>query len=290
MTAPSDSDDLFFGTLVRSYVEENARFVRRDWLAKELDAKLGESGKRFVLLTAEPGAGKSVFMAQLAHDHPEWLRYFIRRDQREVLADVSARSLLLRIGYQLAARHPELFSKDQLTLSVKQRLGEVAEQGEAVGVEVGRLIASPFYRKVIEIEQQVLTNQGKVVGLRAKELYVEERLLPAEDLLHLALIHPARALQRTDPKQQIVILIDALDEIRYHQTAENILAWLTNCPELPENIRFVLSSRPPYPKGGEIFFGHLGVHQLQFGRFSPAGLAKLDRERLPKNVVFGEKR
>lgn len=25
---------------------------------------------------------------------------------------------------------------------------------------------------------------------------------------------------------------------------ENILAWLTNCPELPENIRFVLTSRP----------------------------------------------
>jgi hypothetical protein len=47
---------------------------------------------------------------------------------------------------------------------------------------------------------------------------------------------------------------------------------------------------PPYPEGGDIFFGHLGVHQLQFGRFSPAGLARLDRECLPKNVVFGEKR
>ena len=31
------------------------------------------AGKQFVLLTAEPGAGKSAFIAQLAHDYPEWL-------------------------------------------------------------------------------------------------------------------------------------------------------------------------------------------------------------------------
>ena len=110
-------NQLFFDAFVRGYVEQNPRrFVRRDWLAEELDGKLHEPGKRFVLLTAEPGAGKSAFMAQLARDHPDWLRYFIRRDQREVLADVSARSLLLRVGYQLAAFHPELFSKDRLTL------------------------------------------------------------------------------------------------------------------------------------------------------------------------------
>jgi hypothetical protein len=45
---------LFFGALVRSYVEQNPRFLRPDWLAKELD-ELREPGKPFVLLTAEPG-------------------------------------------------------------------------------------------------------------------------------------------------------------------------------------------------------------------------------------------
>jgi len=120
MTAPSDTGDLFFEPLVRGYVVDNPRFVRRDWLAKELDEKLAESGKRFVLLTAEPGAGKSTFMAQLAHDRADWLRYFIRSDQRSPLVDVSDKSLLLRIGYQLAARHPELFVLDAIRLSVKQ--------------------------------------------------------------------------------------------------------------------------------------------------------------------------
>jgi hypothetical protein len=122
----------------------------------------------------------------------------------------------------------------------------MGEQAEAVGAEVKRLSASPFYHKVLQIERRVQANQGKVVGLRVEDLVIEARLLSPEDLLHLALVHPARALQRTDPKQQIIILIDALDEIRYHSTPENILAWLTNCPdELPENIRFVLTSRPP---------------------------------------------
>jgi hypothetical protein len=96
-----EADDLFFAGLVRGYVEQNRRFVRRDWLAAQLDEKLREPGKRFVLLTAEPGAGKSVFMAQLAHDHPDWLRYFIRATSA-LLSDVSDKSLLLRIGYQLA--------------------------------------------------------------------------------------------------------------------------------------------------------------------------------------------
>jgi hypothetical protein len=74
--------DLFFEELVRSYIERNPpRFIRRDWLAEELDEKLREPGKRFALLTTEPGAGKSVFTAQLAHDHSDWLRYFLQCDR-----------------------------------------------------------------------------------------------------------------------------------------------------------------------------------------------------------------
>jgi hypothetical protein len=236
-------DELFFDAFVRGYVEENPRFLRRDWLAQALDAKLAEADRHFVLLTAEPGAGKSAFMAQLAYDHPEWPRYFIRRDQHRTLADVSDKSFLLRIGYQLAALYPQLFTQEQLLLSVVQHIGEVSEQAKAVGIEIKRLIASPFCQKLIEIEQQARAVRGKVVGLQVEELVVESHLLAAKDLLYLALIYPARALQRADPSKKIVILVDALDEIRYHSTPEHILAWFTNCPNLPQNIRFVLSSR-----------------------------------------------
>ena len=244
----AESQDLFFNSLIEGYVKGNRRFLRRDWLAKELETKLAEPRHRFVLLTAEPGAGKSAFVAQLAHDHPEWLRYFIRRDQHKPLADVSDRSFLLRIGYQLAARRPELFAEEQvrLSVSVEQHFDTVAEQAKAIGIRVKRLLESPFHEKALRVVQHVQANQGSVIGLQVDELVVEPHLLAVADLLHLALVSPAKALARLEPGRKIVILIDALDEIRYQTTAENVLAWLTNCPgELPENIRFVLSSRPP---------------------------------------------
>ncbi len=239
------SEDLFFNEVVRGYVEGNRRFIRRPWLADFLEEKLRQANRPFILMTAEPGAGKSAFVAQLADDHPNWLRYFIRRDQRSVLADVSTKSFLLRIGYQLAARQPTLFSLGQLSVSIQQRIGEVADRGEVIGAEIARLTASPFYQHVLHIDQHVRAHHGKIVGLRVEELVADTRLLTLEDLLHLALLDPARALQRADPMQRIVVLVDALDEIRYHSASENILGWLTNCPALLENIRFVLTSRPP---------------------------------------------
>lgn len=87
-------EDLFFRATVRSYVEDNPRFLRRDWLAKEVETRLDDPDCRFLLLAAEPGAGKSTFLAQLAHDHPNWPVYFIYRDQRTPLGDVDAESFL----------------------------------------------------------------------------------------------------------------------------------------------------------------------------------------------------
>jgi hypothetical protein len=46
----------------------------------------------------------------------------------------------------------------------------------------------------------------------------------------------------------------------------------------------------PPPEGGEIYFGHLGKAELRFGPFRPATLVRLDRSRLPKNVVLSELR
>lgn len=50
---------------------------------------------------------------------------------------------------------------------------------------------------------------------------------------------------KREPEKQIAILVDALDEIRYHGPEGTLLKWLIDCPELPENVRFVLTSRPP---------------------------------------------
>ena len=43
---------------------------------------------------------------------------------------------------------------------------------------------------------------------------------------------------------RIVVLVDALDEIRYGPRGEDVLSWLAACPALPPNARFVLTARP----------------------------------------------
>ena len=110
----STQHDLFNLDLIRSYVDKelNPRFVERDWLKRQVEGKLADSACRFVLLTAEPGAGKSTFMAWLANQHPDWCRYFIRRGQRTPLGDVSSYSFLLQMGFQLAETYPDLFKQE----------------------------------------------------------------------------------------------------------------------------------------------------------------------------------
>ena len=241
---PPKSGDLFFEPIIEDYLS-NRRFVRRDWLSEEIMARMTDPACPFILLTAEPGFGKSACMAQLAGEHPDWPRYFIRRDQREPLSDVDARSFLLRIGYQLAANYPDLFSKEAIRLSVVQRVGSVQDSGTVVGAKIDRILASPFHTKIVHIVQEIQKVGGHAIGLHIKELVIEPRLLDVADLQSMALFDPARAMQVRYPGQQIVILVDALDEIQYHQSAENVLTWLANCPELPPNVRFVLTSRPP---------------------------------------------
>lgn len=253
------SDDLFSRAVVESYVKKNPRFVRRDWLAAELDKSLNKPSCRFALLTAKPGAGKSTFIAQLAHDHPRRPVYFIRRDQRSVLRDASATSFLLHTGFQLATLYPELFAPERIKIAVEQEVGEVAATGQVVGVKVERMLASPFYQKVLEVRQQIRQIRGRVTGFQISEYVVDPRLLSLSDLQEMALIYPARTLLTTSPAERIIILVDALDEIRYQTNAlgreaalgtgreagqRTLLDWLTSAPELPSNIRFVLTSRP----------------------------------------------
>lgn len=245
MPAPfvQPADDLFFGAVVEGLVSGNRRFVRRDWLAADLAQELSDPQSRLVLLVAEPGAGKSAFIAQLAHENPAWQRYFIRRDQNAALADVSAKSLLMRVGFQLAAWCPELFDPHELKIVVKQDVDQDAPSSKVVGVDAGRLHASPFLERVVEIQQHVRQHNGQLVGLRVEDLVVESRLLTTDDLFDLAIVRPARALAQRDPTRRIVVLVDALDEISHRPATEDILTWLANCPALPSNVRFVLTSR-----------------------------------------------
>lgn len=251
MDQDTTSENLFFSQTVASYTTQNKRFLRRDWLANIVGDQLNKRGISFVLLIGEPGVGKTNFMAQLANDHPNWPRYFIRRNQRTPLSDVDAKSFLMRIGFQLAGCYPELFDNqsEQMRIVVEQQIGTVDEGGELVGAEIEKLLISPFNQRLLKVQQNVRQNKGRVVGLTIRELITDQRLLSVKDLFSLALYKPAITLKKLHPEEKIVVLVDALDEIHNQGTSEgNVLEWLTNATEMPDNLLFVLTSRPPEAK------------------------------------------
>jgi hypothetical protein len=241
-------DTVFFSDVVRRHVD-GLRFVRRDWLAREVTDRVDDPACRMLLLTGEPGAGKSAFIAQLAADDPACLTYFIRRDQRSPLASSSARAVLLRLGFQFAALYPDLFAPDQVRVVVEQRIGTVEHGGAAVAAEVGRILASPFHRTVVQVLQDVDRAEGDVTGLRVGQWVDDPALLEVDDLAAMALLDPARALYARAPQDRVVVLIDALDELSRNPDEQSLLTWLAGV-DLPQNVTVVLTSRPePLLKG-----------------------------------------
>jgi hypothetical protein len=234
--------DLLYQSLIRSYVDA-PHFVQRSWLVERIEAELAEPYCRFLLLSANPGAGKTALMAWLARQHPDWPRYFIRRDSRTRLSSADARSFLFAIGHQLAATNPSIFGPGKLEVVVKMRIDELKAKGKVVGIRVEDLYVSPFYQTSLRVEQSIGNVAGELEGISAKRLVAEPRFLELENLQHLAILDPAKVLLKEKPEARIVILVDAVDELRYYRSGDTILDWLASCPELPENVRIVISSR-----------------------------------------------
>ena len=236
--------DLFNDEIIRKHVEDT-RFVERPWLVDTVESEAAANSCRFVIVTGESGAGKTVLTAALAAANRTWLHYFIRRDSREPLSSGDARSFLLAVGFQLAALRPELFDPEQLHVQVSQTIGTLSGNSRVVGLRVKQFRASPFRRAWIDVRQSVAAAEGEVVGAEIDQLIDDPRLIEPENLQYLALLGPALVLAKTAPDERITILVDAVDELRYGSgEGVSIVDWLAQCPELPSNIRIIITSRP----------------------------------------------
>ncbi|MER5944555.1 hypothetical protein ABT127_00680 [Streptomyces sp. NPDC001904] len=235
-----------FEDVVRARTE--ADFVERAWLYDEIEQALTADGSQYVLVTGEPGAGKTSLLAGVARAHPGRLRYFFRRDSRTAVTGGDTESFLMSIGHQLARTRPELFELEHLSIVVQQHIDSVQAEGRATGIRIDDLKVSPFHRTAsLEVGQRVRDVEGTVTGVEIGTAHLEPRLLDPDNLAHLALIGPAQVLADRDPEARIVILLDALDEIADDHTTEprkGLLHWLTRSPELPANVKVVIASRP----------------------------------------------
>ena len=233
-----------FDELINGYTAD-PQFIRRGRLEQLVLDAVSDQEHRIVLITAEPGAGKSGLLASLARQHPDWLRYFLRRDSASKAAGGSdATSLLLSIGHQLAAARPAAFDWQGIEISAVQHVGTVAAGGTVTGVRIEDLRASPFVITAIRARQEAGTVAGNLTSVAIGTATLEPRLLVPSQLQHLALILPATVLAEHDPTARIVVLIDALDEAPPAGQPGSIVDWLKELPELPPNVRIVATSRP----------------------------------------------
>ncbi|HZB30322.1 MAG TPA: hypothetical protein VE465_09165 [Streptosporangiaceae bacterium] len=236
---------LFYDEVIAEY--RGPDFVERHWLKQRIVAHLADHDCRFLLVSGGPGTGKSALFAWLVGLQDLAPRYFLRRLSSHPLASGDAWSVLLSIGNQLAVLRPEIMRVD-VDLQVSQTVGAVAAGAKVVGARIGVLSVSPFQHTAIQVEQQADVVEGEIVGLDIDRMVAEARLLELGNMQSLALLDPAVRLAARDPDAIIVVFIDALDELRYQWSAYagrgDVLEWLAQCPDLPPNVRIVVSSRP----------------------------------------------
>jgi hypothetical protein len=220
-------------------------FIERHWLQESIESALDAESCRFLLVTGEPGAGKTSLASGLARAHPDWPRYFASQADGGVHAPGDVTSFLMSIGHQLARQRPDAFDVTRLEVVVQQRIDDVGPGGSVTGIRISDLTVSPFHRTaVLEVEQRAGRVSGSVTGVEIGNAHLEPRLLEPANLAHLALIAPAEVLLEQDPAARIVILFDALDDAIRAGVGYELLDWLSSGGALPANVRMVITSRP----------------------------------------------
>jgi tetratricopeptide (TPR) repeat protein len=238
------------------------RFVRRDWLVRAVAGAFDDTGCRHVIVAGQPGSGKSVFLAGLA---VEWNcpRHFARLDSTAGVTGSSTRAFLVSIGAQLYQKYGETIFRDT-SGSTRVSVALAGGNAEIVGRLVDELHTFPFLpppTPQVEVTVGAAFGHSRVVGERIRRLVDATILLDEATLLHAAVLDPVRRLFERDPSEQVVVLIDAIDEVM-SQPNHGLVGLIPTAADadVPPNLRFVMTSR----------------HGDHFARFAAAAVIDLD--------------
>jgi tetratricopeptide (TPR) repeat protein len=218
--------------------ERTRGFTGREWVFRAIDDWLGTpNGRRFFLLAGEPGCGKTAIAARLAQfaqgtaPPPEGLarlapgflsafHFCSARDHRWINPHSFAESLALQLS-----RYPEY-------ASVLANLSVTAQSQQPQPLQV-------VHQKIEEVN-----DQGQAIGILNIIERVDVSSVPPEDAFVRVVQEPLEFLCKKRPRQQVIILIDALDEALIYSGTVSIVTLLARCRELPANARFLVTTLP----------------------------------------------
>jgi len=221
----------------RHVADRTVDFTGREWVFRAVDEWLGDpEAARILLLTGEPGCGKTAISARLvqfsldAATPPDGVtrltpgflsaRHFCSGDHRWI----SPHRFSEAVSHQLG-RCPEF--SEALVESLKPRAGE----GKAPA-------------QVIHQEVQHVSDQGVVIGSIniIERIAVGDDVRPEDAFLRLVL-EPLQALSPQEEGHRVVILVDALDEAVAYSGKANIVSLLAGATDLPAGVHFLLTCR-----------------------------------------------
>jgi hypothetical protein len=205
--------------------ERASDFVGRRWVLDQVVDWMEHKVERFMLITGEPGSGKTALAAWLAGAGPLPEEAAARANLERVRAGWSAAHYCIGRG-QDGTLDPVNFVR----LLAQQLSGRYTAYAEAIVTRI-----SPNIR----ITQEIRENLGEVVGVQINTFVVNTNPKDAYDRL---VRDPLKALFEAQPKLQVSILVDGLDEALFFGVT-NIVMLLAGSDDLPPGVRFLLTSR-----------------------------------------------
>lgn len=211
-------------------IEQNIQyFTGRTWMLPRLASWLKQTDERMLILTGEPGTGKSMLTAWLAGAGP-------------LSADAEARAQLEQIRSLVKAAHFCVAASG--SCSPRSFAETVANQLTESVPGFGNALAATLKSQVrISTVQRVVTAEAgsRVIGVHIERLDLGG--LGEELSFDHAFREPLRRLYANGYNDLILILVDALDEAATYTGAIDLVRLLAKLDDLPQNVRFLVTTR-----------------------------------------------